>query len=376
MSPGLYIHVPFCRSKCPYCVFYSIPSSSLIPIWLDGLKKETLLYKGQFDPFDSLYLGGGTPTFLETGILADLIKHLFAHFDFAPDTEVTIEANPCDLTDEKTRMLRDLGVNRVNVGVQSFDDRVLSFLGRRHRVKEVKGTLNRLRRFRFKNVGIDLMYGFKEQGLKGWLNTLNNALSFQPEHISCYQLTFEKKTVFGRLMDEGQIEPLMESEEAAYFLATSQHLEDKGYIHYEISNFAKDEACRSRHNQKYWQHIPYLGLGPSAHSFQGKRRWWNVRSIKKYCTAVEKGRPPVEGWENLTEEQLRIESLALGLRTSEGIDLRDVKRTPQSDAVLSRLQTSGLVKVIDGRVIPSREGFLVADHLPVCFFEGSISKTV
>jgi oxygen-independent coproporphyrinogen-3 oxidase len=369
MSPGLYIHVPFCRSKCPYCAFYSIPSSSLIPIWLDGLKKEVLLYKGQFDPFDSLYLGGGTPTFLEAGILADLIRHLFAHFDFASDTEVTIEANPCDLTDEKTRMLRDLGINRVNVGVQSFDDRVLSFLGRRHRVKEVKGALNRLRRFGFENVGIDLIYGIKKQDLKGWIDTLDRALSFQPEHISCYQLTFEKKTVFGRLMDEGQIEPLMESEEAAHFLATSQHLENKGYIHYEISNFAKDEVCRSRHNQKYWQHIPYLGLGPSAHSFHGKRRWWNVRSIKKYCAAVEKGRPPVEGWEDLTEEQLWLETLALGFRTSTGIDLKAVKRTPESDAVLSRLQTSGLVKIIGGRVIPSREGFLVADHLPVCFFE-------
>jgi oxygen-independent coproporphyrinogen-3 oxidase len=369
MSPGLYIHVPFCRSKCPYCAFYSIPSSSLIPIWLNGLKKEVLLYKGRFDLFDSLYVGGGTPTFLEAGLLADLMKHLFTHFDFAPDTEVTIEANPCDLTDEKTRMLRDLGVNRVNVGVQSLDDDVLSFLGRRHRVKEVKGAMKRLRGLGFKNVGMDLIYGFKEQGLKGWLKTLDHALSFQPEHISCYQLTFEKKTVFGRLMDEGQIEPLMESEEADRFLATSRHLEDNGYIHYEISNFAKNDVCRSRHNQKYWQHIPYLGLGPSAHSFHRKKRWWNVRSIKRYCAAVEKGRSPVEGWENLTEEQLWVETLALGLRTSAGIDLSAVKRTTQSDAVLSRLQASGLVKVIDERIIPSREGFLVADHLPVCFFE-------
>ena len=374
MSPGLYIHVPFCRSKCPYCAFYSIPSPSLIPIWLDGLKKEILLYKGQLDPFDSLYVGGGTPTFLEAGVLANLMKYLFTHFDFAPDTEVTVEANPCDLTEEKTETLKYLGVNRVNVGVQSFDDHVLSFLGRRHRVREVKGALNRLRRFGFENVGIDLIYGIKEQGLKGWLHTLHSALAFQPEHISCYQLIFEKKTVFGRLRDKGQIETLIESEEATYFLETSQHLEDKGYVHYEISNFAKDDLCRSRHNRKYWRHIPTLGLGPSAHSFDGKKRWWNVRSIKKYRAAVEKGRPPVEGCENLTDEQFKIESLALGLRTSAGIDLGTVSRIPQSDAALSSLQASGLVKVIDGRVIPTREGFLVADQLPVCFFEGSISN--
>jgi len=370
MSSGLYIHVPFCRSKCPYCAFYSIPSPSLIPIWFDGLKKEVLLYKGQFDPFDSLYVGGGTPTFLDNRTLTGLIDHLFTHLDFAPDTEFTVEANPCDLTDEKTETLRGLGINRINVGVQSFDEHVLSFLGRRHGVREVNGALDRLRRFRFKNVGIDLIYGFREQGLKGWLNTLDNALSFQPEHISCYQLTFEKKTVFGRLRDKGQIEPLMESEEAAHFLATSQHLENKGYIHYEISNFAKDDLCRSRHNQKYWRHIPYLGLGPSAHSFHGKKRWWNVRSIKKYCNAVEKGRPPVEGCETLTDEQLWLEALSLGLRTSSGIDLGTVNSIPQSKMVLSSLQTSGLVKVIDGKIIPTREGFLVADQLPVCFFEG------
>lgn len=370
VSPGLYIHVPFCRSKCPYCAFYSIPSPSLIPIWLDGLKKEISLYSGQFDPFDSLYVGGGTPTFLGAGVLADLMKHLFTHFEFAPDTEVTVEANPCDLTDEKTETLRGLGVNRVNVGVQSFDDGVLTFLGRRHSVQDVNGALNRLRRFGFENVGIDLIYGFKKQGLKGWLNTLDSALSFHPEHISCYQLTFEKKTVFRRLRDKGQIEPLIESEEAAYFLTASQHLEINGYIHYEISNFAKDEDCRSRHNQKYWRHIPTLGLGPSAHSFYGKKRCWNVRSIKKYHAAVEKGRPPVEGCEDLTEEQLWLETLSLGLRTSAGIDLGIVSRIPQSDAVLSSLQASGLVKVIDGRIIPTREGFLVADQLPVCFFEG------
>ena len=368
MSPGLYIHVPFCRTKCPYCAFYSIPSPSLIPIWLDGLKKEVLLYKGQFDPFDSLYVGGGTPTFLDNRTLISLIDHLLINFNFAPDTEITVEANPSDLTDEKTGTLRDLGVNRVNVGVQSFDDRVLSFLGRRHRIEEINGALNRLRRFGFKNVGIDLIYGFREQGLKGWINTLNYALSFQPEHISCYQLTFEKKTVFGKRWDKGQIEPLMESEEAAYFLTASQHLEDNGYIHYEISNFAKNNLCRSRHNQKYWQHIPYLGLGPSAHSFHGKKRWWNIRSIKKYCTVVEKGRPPVEGSENLTEEQLGIESLALGLRTSAGVDLGTVSHNPQSDAAISKLQASGFVKLIDGKIIPTRKGFLVADQLPVCFF--------
>ena len=368
MSPGLYIHVPFCRSKCPYCAFYSIPSPSLIPIWLKGLKKEVLLYKDQFDRFDSLYLGGGTPTFLDTPALAGIIQHLFAHLDFSSDTEFTIEANPCDLSDDKIRMLRKLGCNRVNLGVQSFDDHSLSALARRHTADDAKKALRRLRSFGFDNVGVDLMYGLEEQTLSGWIDTLNCALSFRPEHISCYQLALEKKTVFGRLKEKGRIHPLSEEDERSYFLTTSQILTDRGYIHYEVSNFAKNNTCCSRHNRKYWEHVPYLGLGPSAHSFDAKKRWWNVRSIKKYGAVLEEGQPPIEGWETLTDEQMRLESLALGLRTSQGVHLRDVADSPQSATALSGLEATGLVKVIHGRVVPTEEGFLVADHLPTCFF--------
>jgi oxygen-independent coproporphyrinogen-3 oxidase len=208
MPPGLYIHVPFCRRKCPYCAFYSIPSATPIPIWLESLKKEALFYKGQFDHFDSLYIGGGTPTFLDNRTLADLIDHLFTHLDFASDTEVTIEANPCDLSDDKICLLKDLRCNRINLGVQSFDDRALSFLGRRHTADDAKNALKRLRFFGFDNVGVDLIYGLPGQSLEGWINTLNRALSFQPEHISCYQLSFEKKTVFGRLKEKGKIHPV------------------------------------------------------------------------------------------------------------------------------------------------------------------------
>ncbi|MBU0732873.1 MAG: radical SAM family heme chaperone HemW [Proteobacteria bacterium] len=368
MLPGLYIHVPFCRSKCPYCAFYSIPSSSLIPIWLDGLKKEALLYKGQFDRFDSLYIGGGTPTFLSRRTLAGMMEHLFTHFDFAPDSEITIEANPCDLSDDKIRMLRELGFNRVSLGVQSFDDAVLRCMGRRHTAEEAKKALARLRLFGFDNVGVDLIYGLEEQSLKEWIDTLNCALSFHPEHISCYELTLEKKTVFGRLQQEGKIQPLSEEDGRSYFLTTSQVLTESGYIHYEISNFARNHACRSRHNRKYWQHVPYLGLGPSAHSFLQRDRWWNVRSVREYCAALGKGLLPVKGRETLTDEQLRLESLALGLRIREGVDLRHIASVPQSGTTLSRMEAAGLVKVMDGRIIPTEEGFLVADHLPVCFF--------
>lgn len=369
MSPGLYIHVPFCRSKCPYCGFYSVPAAAPVSIWFEGIKKETLLYKveGRFDRFDSLYLGGGTPTFLDDRTLTGLIDYLLSHLEFAADTEFTIEANPCDLSDEKLCLMRDLGCNRVNLGVQSFDDCALAFLGRRHTAGDAKAALMRLRRFGFDNVGVDLIFGLPGQPLETWLQTLNCALSFEPEHISCYELTVEKGTVFGRLKETGKIHPMSEEDGRSCFLAASQLLGKAGYIHYEVSNYARTEACCSRHNQKYWQRIPYLGLGPSAHSFDGTQRWWNVRSIRRYGALLDTDLLPVEGRESLTEEQTRLESLFLGFRTRQGVDLREIASEPQSEDTLSELEAAGLVKVRAGRVIPAEEGFLMADCLPLYF---------
>lgn len=368
MSAGLYLHVPFCRSKCPYCGFYSVPSTVPVPIWFEGIKREVLLYKGRFDRFDSLYLGGGTPTFLDGTILTQLIDYIFTHFDFAADTEFTIEANPCDLSEDTVRLLRELGCNRVNLGIQSFDDRALAFLGRCHTAEDAKEALTRLRRFGFDNVGVDLMYGLPGQPLETWMDTLRCAISFEPEHISCYELSVEKGTVFQRLKERGKIRPPRKSDERRYFLSISQHLMERGYIHYEVSNFARDETLCARHNCKYWQHVPYLGLGPSAHSFDGRQRWWNVRSIRGYGATLNAGRPPIEGRETLTGEQMWLESLGLGFRTRLGVELRQIASEPHSTEALSKMEATGLVKVVNGRILPTEQGFLVADQLPACFF--------
>lgn len=365
MAPGLYVHVPFCRSKCPYCGFYSLPSAAPIPLWLEGIKKEILLYKGRFDRFDTLYLGGGTPTFLDDATLSCLIDHISTHLDFAHDTEITIEANPCDLSTKKARLLKDLRINRVNVGIQSFDDGALRFLGRRHTGEEAKDALRRLRCAGFDNVGVDLIYGLPGQTLGAWKDTLACALSFKPEHISCYELTLEKGTVFGRLQEKGEIHGLGEEEGRTFFLTASQFLNARGYIHYEVSNYARTEAFSSRHNAKYWDRSPYLGLGPSAHSFDGKERWWNMRSIRKYGADLSKGRLPVEGRETLTEEQVQLESLALGFRTSQGVDLRELASLYQCGPALSALEADGLVTILDGRIIPTEAGFLLADQFPL-----------
>jgi len=366
-SPGLYIHIPFCRSKCPYCAFFSVASSALVPRWLEAFRKEVCVYEDCYDQFDSLYLGGGTPTVLAPEVLSRTMDAVFTHFMFASDTEITIEANPCDLTQNKIRTLKDIGFNRVSLGVQSFDDHTLSFLGRGHSVQQTVKAIECLRSCGFENISMDLIYGFEGHKIDEWMNTLRQVISFQPEHLSCYQFTLEPKTLFGRLHDKGLFQPISEEDERDFFLKTSQFLEDNGYIHYEISNFAGDKKHVSLHNSKYWRHVPYLGIGPAAHSFLDGRRWWNIRSVDDYCRALSNGHPPVEESETLSKEQHRLEMLYLGLRTVDGVDLGLVDNRQQSNKIIDELMESGLVNVQAGRLIPTRRGFLVADSLPLLF---------
>ena len=367
MSAGLYIHIPFCRTKCPYCDFYSIPSLSLIPKWLEAVHKEILVYKGLFPMFDSLFLGGGTPTVLSQSQWSELMETIFTHFSFSPLTEVTVEANPDDVTEGLLEHLRDLGVNRISLGIQSFDDQELYNLRRRHTSHRAMEAIRCIRHLGFSNVGLDLMCGLPGQTQARWLKTLKQALDFMPEHLSCYQLTIEEKTPFGKMRDRGDIHPLDEEAQRGLFILTSRILEQEGYLHYEISNFAKGGEFTCRHNMTYWQRLPYLGLGPSAHSFRGNRRWWNLKSVKGYCEALAGGRMPVAGEETLSKEQQDLESLMLGLRTMGGVELDRLGDRSQSENVLRDLKGMGLVRVEEGRVMPTREGFLVADSLPLLF---------
>jgi coproporphyrinogen III oxidase-like Fe-S oxidoreductase len=269
------------------------------------------------------------------------------------------------LNPAKLKMLHQLGVNRISLGVQSFDEQELLLLRRRHTVGDAEQALDWIREAGFVNLGIDLIYGLPGQTREKWLAHLNKALAFNPEHLSCYQLTIAKGTLFWGLKEKGDLQPISEAEEEILFLATSKFLEDRGYIHYEISNFAREETYFSKHNQKYWQRRPYLGLGPSAHSFQGNRRWWNVRSVKKYCQAIEEGRPPIEGQEELSEEQVRLEMISLGLRTRAGLDLGILGDNSTLEKILPKLVESEWVSVSGNHIVPTLKGFLVADRLPL-----------
>ncbi len=367
--PGLYIHIPFCLSKCPYCDFYSSTTLSAIPDFLKGLFKEMEGYRDQFERFDTVYLGGGTPSLLSLRQLEDMLIKVRKHFDLLPEPEITIEANPADLNVTFLTSLRAIGINRIHIGIQSFDEGVLNFLGRRHSVQQAKFSIVSAREAGFKNMGMDLIYGVPGQDLNSWLKTLRQALAFEPEHLSCYQLTFEPHTPLGRRYRSGEFSAPGEELQYEFFIKTSECLEGAGYFHYEISNFAKRIEYASRHNQKYWDHSPYLGLGPSAHSFNGHQRWWNHRSLEPYLKAIHKGDLPIEGRESLTIEQLRLEALYLGFRTKKGIDLEDFKNRYACDLwvekgeIMRRLEGEGFVSIHKGHLSPTPRGFAIADRL-------------
>lgn len=324
-----------------------------------------LLYRGRFASFDTVYLGGGTPSFLDICTIEEILDYIKANCSIAEGSEITIEANPGDLNSENIAGIKSLGFNRINLGVQSFNDDGLLFLGRRHRTEDSERALKELRKAGFKNIGIDLIYGLKDQSLEKWKRTLEKAVSFNPEHISCYQLTIEGKTVFNAMKNKGELEELPEDAAGNFFLETSEFLEQQGYIHYEVSNFSRGIEFRSRHNSKYWLRIPYLGLGPSAHSFDGKKRWWNYRSVKKYCNSLEAGKTPVESFENLSKEQVILEKVSLGLRTIAGIRKGDLTGIPGALENIQKLEASEHLKIKDARVIPTKKGLLIADQLPL-----------
>lgn len=362
-APGLYIHVPFCRRKCRYCDFVSTPRLALIPRWLAGLREEITRYGDLGLQFDSLYLGGGTPSLLPLEALTQLLDHLFAAFSFSEGLEFTLEANPEDLTLEVLKEYQRLGVNRLSVGLQSLWDRELAFLGRGHRAARGLEALELARRAGCGNLSVDLIYGLPGQSLADWRHTLEGVLALAPEHLSCYQLTLEEGTPLARERARGRLELPGEEEQRRFFLFTAEFLGSRGYVHYEVSNFARKEAYICRHNVKYWTRAPYLGLGPAAHSFLGDRRFWNHPHLEAYLAALEAGAFPVAGEETLTREQQQLEAVFLGLRTARGLPLALLREIPLNQAALRELLKAGLLKQTGDRLVPTLRGLVVAEHL-------------
>ncbi|MFO7964649.1 MAG: radical SAM family heme chaperone HemW [Desulfobacterales bacterium] len=382
---GLYIHVPFCVRKCRYCDFYSETDLAPIDAFVDAVVRETAMIEKPLMKFDSLYLGGGTPSLLFPDHVQTLIEAIRNAFELVPGSEITLEANPKTTSAVQLTRYRAAGINRIHLGVQSFNDRRLAFLGRMHTSADAESTLQQARNAGFENLGIDLIYGLPGQTLSDWFSDLRRAVYFRPEHLSCYMLTLEPGTPLFEDAAAGKFTSLSDAKTRDLYMATVAFLEEHGYDQYEISNFASrpspavteagghtfdpENPCKSHHNRKYWSGAPYLGFGPSAHSHVARQRWWNARSLTGYLKSILNGHLPIEEREVLSREQVIIESVYLGLRTVRGIDVAafethyGVNFTRTFEPVLGPLVNAGLMECLPDRCRLTRRGMLYLDTI-------------
>ena len=344
---GIYIHIPFCRAKCSYCDFYSTTTFDRIDAFNQALLNELQIRRQQVPLADTIYFGGGTPSVLTPSQISRLIDAVGNCFPVASDAEVTLEVNPGTVNPRRLADYRTAGVNRLNIGLQSVDNRKLSFLGRIHTAEEGRNAYRDAREAGFDNIGLDLIYAVPGQTLRQWRAEMAAVVQFEPDHLSCYTLTLAPGTPMQQQVQAGRVRLPDEKTVGDLFAATAPFLNANGYRQYEISNFARFGAgqaidFRSRHNRKYWNFCDYLGFGPGAHSYREHARWWNCRDLDEYIDALARGRSPEAGREELTREQQVMEAVYLGLRQTGGID---------GQAFRSRFG-SGLFEAFGNRIAP------------------------
>jgi oxygen-independent coproporphyrinogen-3 oxidase len=369
MSAGLYLHIPFCEHKCIYCDFYSIESMDRTGIFVRRLKEEIVSYgagaKGE--RFSTIFFGGGTPSLLEPAVIGEILDLLASTYSIEPSAEITLESNPGTVTPEKLRGYRSAGINRLSFGIQSFHDDDLRFLTRIHTSEQAIEGFKMARRAGFGNINLDFIFALPNQTMARWEKNLRQAVALAPEHISAYSLIVEPKTPLFRMVRAGRVSPLPIETEAELYEFTMEFLHAAGYEHYEVSNYARP-GFRSKHNSGYWNHSGYLGFGPSAHSFRGNRRWWNVSNLRTYCDSIGQGKLPVAGEEFLIPEQLFDEAVMLGLR-GEGLDLGQLRSRYGVDLLannageIERFEGDGLMLVEGERLRLTDKGYLLCDEI-------------
>jgi oxygen-independent coproporphyrinogen-3 oxidase len=371
---GLYIHVPFCRRVCPYCDFaVRTGDAARRERYVEHLLAEARMQAGDAPRFDTIYFGGGTPSALAPELLARVVEALRELFSFAADTRIFLEANPEDVNEASVDAWRAVGVDTLSLGVQSFDDGDLAFLGRQHDAAGARRAVELARDAGFRTVSVDLIYGLPDQAAPDWRRRIEAALACGADHFSCYQLTIHERTRFHLLEKRGRLRQLADDAQAELFRVTHRTLEEAGYVGYEVSQFCREDRHRSRHNLKYWDHTPYLGLGPSAHSFRERRRWWNLRRTDPWQERIAAGESPVEETETLSERDLALEALMTGLRTHAGVDPAAIRERWGVDvaapnaARVERYREDGLLRVEGERWVPTLDGLALADALAASF---------
>lgn len=363
---GIYIHIPFCKSRCIYCGFYSTTLLDLRKKYINAVCREMELRKNYIrEPFSTIYLGGGTPSLLDEAELTKLFLYINNVYDVDRNAEITMECNPDDITPEFTNMLSRLPINRVSMGAQTFADSRLRLLHRRHNSDEVKHAVKLLREAGIKNISIDLMFGFPDESLSQWKEDISAALALNVEHISAYSLMYEEDTPLWKMLDTGKVKEIDEELSLTMFKELVCQLTDTGYEHYEISNFARP-GYRSRHNSSYWHQVPYIGLGAAAHSFDLNSRQWNVADLKLYIEEINNGIIPMER-EELDNDTTFNDIITTALRTSDGIDLNALEtrlgkryRNTLISAAGKHLE-QGLLEIRHDRLRLTAEGIFISD---------------
>ncbi|WP_163715431.1 radical SAM family heme chaperone HemW [Mangrovibacterium lignilyticum] len=366
---GIYIHIPFCKTKCHYCDFYKSTDFASRPDFLTALKLEIEARKDELsgEKIESIYFGGGTPSVLKVSEIRQILEKIFANYSVSEQVEITMECNPDDLSAQFLNELKASPVNRLSIGTQSFNDRDLKSMNRRHNGNQAISAVKAAQEAGFSNISIDLIYGLPEQTLEAWQQNVEKAISLNVQHISAYHLTYHEGTVFYDYLKTGKIKELPDDLSFDQFKILKQELERADFEHYEISNFAKS-GLYSRHNRAYWERRSYLGFGPSAHSFDLKTRRWNVSSLRKYLQAFELNSPY---WENeiLSDQDQYNDYVITSLRTIWGISSNYLEQNFESRFQLhfkneaQQFMETKHLKVEAGSYRLSTEGLFISDKI-------------
>jgi oxygen-independent coproporphyrinogen-3 oxidase len=369
---GIYIHIPFCKSKCIYCDFYSTTTLEKSKRYVKAIKIESeqrKCYLNSDTEINTIYFGGGTPSLLSPEELCSTLDHIKLLFKVSDNAEITLEGNPDDLNEDFLLAIRKGGFNRLSMGIQSFNDDRLKFIRRRHSSEMAKTAIKNARKAGFENISIDLIYGFPNETLDDWKKDIDSALKLSPEHISAYALMFEEGTHLWKMLHTNQIEEIDEELSLKMYETLIEQLESAGYQHYEISNFCKPNY-HSRHNSSYWEGTPYIGIGAAAHSYDGTTRQWNPDSLDEYLKGIENNTPIFEK-ELLTPDQKYDEYIMTGLRTYKGISLKNIEKHYGTDKAvycrknaLPHIETGHLEFNSQTQVLRlTRKGIFVSDYI-------------
>jgi oxygen-independent coproporphyrinogen-3 oxidase len=367
---ALYVHIPFCEHKCIYCDFYSVITKDNVENYLEALKKEIEHYAGLYSEgrvFTSIFFGGGTPSLMDPWYIGEILKALKSWFNVSDDAEITLETNPGTVNKAKLYEFLELGINRLSVGIQSFNDDELKFLTRIHDSKAAIDTIMDAEAVGFKNINLDLIFNLPGQTRRKWMDNLETAVRLPVKHISAYSLILERGTVLNKLVLDGKVKLQDTDYDAELYRVTIDFLKSRRFHQYEVSNFAK-EGFECRHNNAYWQYRDYLSFGTSAHSFVNGRRWWNYSNISLYIKKInEKGAAPAS-FEELTESQMLTEYIMLAFRSS-GLNVKALKEKFGEEwfnshhSQLKSFQRRGLLIFDDGYIHLTDKGYALCDEI-------------